>query len=123
MAAVCPVARTPLQVWFKPRALCRIYLFKVFSQLQQHRGEKEKPWGFLDWSGGAGSCSGLKRWCSVEGPCFGQGWTFLPELVREEDVGPVSVHSLLPTSSELEVGPGVIAVAGADSWELSGGMS
>lgn len=104
MPVVCPVAR----VWFKPRALCRIYLFKVFSQLQQHRGEKEKPWGFLEWSGGAGSCTGLKCWCSMKGPCFGQSWTFLPELSREEDVGLVSVHSLFPASSELEVGAGVI---------------
>lgn len=109
-------------MWFKARALCRIYLFKIFSQPQQHRGEKEKPWKFLERSDGAGSCAGLKCGCSMKGPRFGQSWIFLAELVREEDVGLVSVHSLLPTSSELLVGPGVLAVAGADSWDLSGGM-
>lgn len=76
----------------------------------------------MEWSGGAGSCAGPKCRCSVKGPCFGQSWIFLPEAVREEDVGLVSVHSLLPSSSELVAGPGVIAVAGAGSWELSGGM-
>lgn len=118
MAVVCLIARASLQVWFKPRALCRIYLFKVFSQPQQHRGEEEKPWGFFEWSGGAGSCAGLVL---CEEPSF---WSELdlPEQVREEDVGVISVHSLPPTSSELVAGPGVIAVAGTDSWELSSGM-
>lgn len=58
----------------------------------------------------------------MKGPCFGQSWISLPEAVREEDVGLVSVQSLLPSSSELVAGPSVIAVADAGSWELSGGM-
>lgn len=48
-------------------------------------------------------CEGPSLWPELD----------LPELVREEDVGLISVHSLPPTSSELVAGPGVIAAAGS----------